>query len=101
MYNPIKQSQDHDPNGIFIKKWIPELAKIPETHIHEPWKMTILEQQLYRFKIGEDYPAPIIDITQSAKIARDKIWGHRKTDLVRQERKRIITTHTRNQPRKK
>jgi len=101
IYNPIKQSQDHDPQGVFIKKWIPELNNVPEVHIHEPWKMTLLEQQLYHFTLGKDYPLPIVDITASAKVAREKIWGHRKTALVRQERKRIITTHTRNQPRKK
>ena len=40
MYNPIKQSQDHDPKGIYIKEWVPELREVPVEFIHEPWKMT-------------------------------------------------------------
>jgi deoxyribodipyrimidine photo-lyase len=103
MYNPIKQSQDHDPKGMFIKKWIPELGAVSETNIHEPWKMTTLDQQLCNTIIGETYPNPIVDVATSAKIAKDAIWNHRKNIEVKLDNKRIITTHTRNNqlPKKK
>jgi len=94
MYNPVKQSKDHDPQGIFIKKWVPELRIYPTAFIHEPWTMTAMEKLLYN--IPDDYPDPIISLSSSAKIARDKIWGHRKTPEVKSEIKRIITLHTRN-----
>ena len=45
MYNPVKQSIDHDPQGIFIKKWLPELSKVPIALIHEPFKMSLMEQE--------------------------------------------------------
>jgi deoxyribodipyrimidine photo-lyase len=96
MYNPVKQSLDHDPNGVFIKQWVPELANIPDSFIHEPWKMTWMEQELYQVKIGQDYPAPIVDLEASGKLARQKIWGHRKNTTVKKEKRRIIETHTRN-----
>ena len=95
MYNPIKQSLDHDPKGVFIKKWVPELRNVTEEYIHEPFKMTLIEQNLCSTIIGKDYPMPIIDLVESGKIAREKIWGHRSHPLVQKEQKRILKTHTR------
>ena len=95
MYNPIKQSKDHDPNGVFIKKWLPQLQNVPLQFIHEPYMMTMIEQQLCATIIGEHYPSPIIDIESSGKAARANIWGHRKNEIVKQENKRILFTHTR------
>lgn len=94
MYNPIKQSQEHDPEGIFIKKWVPELANVPIMHIHEPWKMTLMEQELFGVTIGKNYPKPLVDLNKSAKQARDKVWGHRKHIMVQQDKQRILQTHT-------
>jgi deoxyribodipyrimidine photo-lyase len=99
MYNPIKQSKDHDPDGLFIKKWVPELRSYPKNFIHEPWLLTNMEKHLYQ--LGSEYPSPIVDVTSSAKRARDKIWGHRKTDQVKAENARIITLHTRNNATKR
>ena len=95
MYNPIKQSLDHDPKGVFIRNWVPELRNVTEEHIHEPFKMTLIEQNLCSTIIGKDYPMPIIDLVESGKIAREKIWGHRSHPLVQKEQKRILKTHTR------
>lgn len=99
MYNPVKQSQDHDPEGIFIKKWVPELSEVPAELIHEPWKMTDMEQSLYNTRIGEDYPEPIVPLAESARKAREKIWGHRNDKLVRQEKKRIVAIHSKKTKR--
>lgn len=96
IYNPIKQSSDHDPEGAFIKKWVPELQHVSTAFIHEPHKMSTMEQQLSNTIIGTDYPLPIVDATAAGKNARDKIWNHRKEILVKQETERILFTHTRN-----
>ncbi len=95
IYNPIKQSEDHDPEGLFIKRWIPELANVPNAYIHEPWKMPLLEQQLANTEIGKDYPHPIVDVQSVIKVNRSIIWSHRKHEAVRQESIRILQTHTR------
>ncbi len=95
MYNPIKQSTDHDPDGIFIKKWVFELKSIPIEFIHEPWKLTELDKQFYNIKT--DYPNPLVDLISSGKNARAKIWGHKKKKEVKIEAKRIVQLHTRNQ----
>lgn len=94
MYNPVKQSKDNDSEGMFIKKWVPELKNLPVEFIHEPWKLTPIEQVLYEFELGKDYPEPIIDLDKAAAAARDKIWGHRKHPEVIAEKYRLIKTHT-------
>lgn len=100
LYNPVKNSQEHDPEGEFIKKWIPELSNVPLIHIHEPWKMTAMEQTFCGVTIGKDYPQPIIDLQESARLARDKIWGHKKHPAVIKEKARILNTHVKRRKRK-
>ena len=94
IYNPVKQSKDHDPEGKFIRQWVNELKDVPNTFIHEPWKMTVIDKQFLNLKI--DYPQPKINLMIAGKKARKKLWGHRKSDLVKKENQRIINTHTRN-----
>lgn len=77
IYNPIKNSQEHDSEGIFIKRWLPELAEIPPQLIHEPWKLNLIEQQFYKCEIGKDYPEPIVDIEETRKYASDIVWSFR------------------------
>jgi deoxyribodipyrimidine photo-lyase len=93
MYNPVKQSKEQDPFGLFIRKWIPELQNCPEEYIHEPWTMPPLEQQFVNFIIGRDYPEPIVDLKASARFAREKIWGLRNDPAVKEESARILAKH--------
>jgi deoxyribodipyrimidine photo-lyase len=94
IYNPVKQSQEHDPNGDFIKKWVPELTPIPANQIHEPWLLTPIEQEMYQIKIGVDYPLPIVDIKVSGDYARKTLWGSIKNPAIKKEADRILKTHT-------
>ena len=96
IYNPIKNSEEHDSEGLFIKKWVPELANIPPHLIHEPWKLGLIDQQLYGCEIGKDYPHPIVDIEATRKYASDIIWGFRKSKEVKEEGKRILKKHVSN-----
>ena len=93
IYNPIKNGKDHDPEGLFIKKWVPELACVPAAYIHEPWKMPQLEAVFINFTLGEDYPAPIIDVDVQRKFAADFLWNMKKLPEVKKEGQRIIKTH--------
>jgi deoxyribodipyrimidine photo-lyase len=93
IYNPIKNSQEHDEDGVFIKTWIPELKDVPAELIHEPWKLSSMEQNLYQVVIGVDYPNTIVDIEATRKAASDVIWGFRKTDAVKKEGQRILKKH--------
>ena len=93
LYNPVKNSYEHDPKGIFIKKWVPELKNVPIKYIHEPWLMPPIEQTFCGVTIGENYPLPIVDLKSSSKKASDKIWGHKKHPAVIKEKQQLITKH--------
>ncbi len=83
IYNPIKQSYDLDPDGRFIRKWVPELKDVPDALIHEPWKDD-LERPLSLF-----YPQPIVDHEEAIKKAREKIAAIRKGPDFRNQANRV------------
>jgi deoxyribodipyrimidine photo-lyase len=100
MYNPIKNSIEHDPDGLFIKKWVPELSKIPKEWVHTPWKMTEIEQLGYSCVIGQNYPTPIIDIENYNKTIVNTLWSLRKNEDTKTFSKEIIKKHTRIRKKK-
>ncbi|MFD2178146.1 cryptochrome/deoxyribodipyrimidine photo-lyase family protein [Veronia pacifica] len=97
IYNPVKQSQEQDPNGDFIRQWIPELSEIPNELIHTPWEITPLEEVMYDFALGKSYPQPVVDLNESGKRARDLFWHWRKRSDVRKEKMRILHRHIRQE----
>ncbi|MCE2613930.1 deoxyribodipyrimidine photo-lyase [Flavobacteriaceae bacterium D16] len=96
IYNPIKNSYEHDPEGVFIRQWVPELREIPEAFIHEPYLMTELDQKFASFTLGEDYPMPIVNLEVSRKKASQTLWDYRKSQAVKEENRRILRKHTLN-----
>ena len=90
IYNPVKQSMDHDPNGKFIKKWVPELKKVPDIWIHEPWKMDLYTQKKINCLIGQDYPKPIVDHSDAIKQAKSKLALVLKKDSYRKVSKIVL-----------
>jgi len=76
---------------LFIKQWLPELAEIPSSMIHEPWKMTGMDQQMYHCRIEEDYPSPVVDITHTYKKASKALWAKKKEPLVCTEARKILS----------
>ena len=94
IYNPTKGALDHDPDALFIKRYIPELSNLSSRYAIQPW---LLEEELHEyhdFEYGVDYPRRIVDITQTRKEALSKIYSRRKQTLVQQESKRILAAHS-------
>ncbi|MEP7154755.1 MAG: deoxyribodipyrimidine photo-lyase [Betaproteobacteria bacterium] len=61
VFNPVKQSLQYDPDARFIRRYVPELAAVPDKYIHSPWLMPPQEELACGVKIGRDYPAPLVD----------------------------------------
>ncbi|MDL1866679.1 deoxyribodipyrimidine photo-lyase [Betaproteobacteria bacterium PRO4] len=61
IFNPVTQSQKFDPEGRFIRRYLPELARVPDKHIHFPAAMKPAEIQACGLHLGVDYPLPIVD----------------------------------------
>lgn len=90
IYNPVKQSLDHDPQGRFVRRWIPELAGVPDAYIHEPHLMTELQARGYG---AQGYPKPIVDFGASIADARRKIAEFRLRPGVWEEANDVQRRH--------
>ncbi len=61
IFNPVTQGRRFDPDGTYVRRWLPELARVPVKRIHAPWEMAADEQTASGCVIGRDYPGPIVD----------------------------------------
>ena len=93
IYNPVKQSHDQDPNGQFIRHWVPELNLVPDEYVHEPWKMDESVQREYLCVVGADYPQRIVDHLAAGRYARERIYAVRKGDGFRELADQIQKKH--------
>jgi deoxyribodipyrimidine photo-lyase len=71
LFNPITQQQKFDPDGDYVRRWVPELAGVPDDKLAEPWTMSDEEQEEAGCVIGEDYPEPIVDHAEERKVAQE------------------------------
>lgn len=90
VYNPVKQSKEHDPTGAFIRKWVPELAAVPDEFIHTPWTWdrTLFEDDT--FKLGRDYPQRIVNHEVAARAAKKRIFQIRNQEGFRTSSKAVF-----------
>ena len=72
MLGDVYKRQRFDPDGIYVRKWIPELAGVPEGHLVRPWLMSEEEQAEAGCAIGTDYPAPVIDHAEERRFAIER-----------------------------
>ena len=59
--SPARQLERHDPDGAYVRRYVPELAAVPDRYLAEPWQMPDDVQREAGCVIGEDYPEPIVD----------------------------------------
>jgi deoxyribodipyrimidine photo-lyase len=71
IFNPMLQAEKFDPNGDYVRKYVPELAKLPAAAIHKPWEATDMQLIAASVRIGSTYPAPIIDHAKGRQRALD------------------------------
>jgi deoxyribodipyrimidine photo-lyase len=73
-FNINKQAQDYDPQGEYVKHWLPELAELPANKVHQPWNLLPIERKRFGVRLGVDYPNPVVDLFASAK-ANEAIYN--------------------------
>ncbi|MCU0718667.1 MAG: DNA photolyase family protein [Pirellula sp.] len=102
IYSPQKQLIDQDPDGAFVKRFIPELNEVPLKHLAQPHLMTSMEQMLFSCRLGVDYPAPIVDHKIAYHSAKERIHNHKNAPHVRQESAQVYQKHgSRSSPRER
>ncbi|QKS73078.1 deoxyribodipyrimidine photo-lyase [Paenalkalicoccus suaedae] len=85
IYNPIKQGKDHDADGRFIRRFVPELKDLPTEFVHEPWKSPSFDD------LG--YPAPMVDVSQANGVARKVLWGIKATPEAEEHAMKKLEKH--------
>lgn len=99
VYSPIKQVADQDPEGEFIRRWVPELREVPLEHLAEPHRMPAFTQAASGCLIGKDYPEPIVEHKVASKTAKDKIYARKKQPETKQMAQLVYQRHgSRRQP---
>jgi deoxyribodipyrimidine photo-lyase len=98
IYNPVKQAQEQDPDGAFVKHWLPALQNVPVEFIFEPWTMPPELQQASGVIIGNSYPEPVVDHLATARYARETLWAMRRDPDARDEARRVFDKHGSRNP---
>lgn len=65
IFNPVRQGERFDPNGVYVRRWCPELARLPDKLILQPWEAQPALLEEFGLRLGRDYPAPVVDLKQS------------------------------------
>ncbi len=72
LFNPARQQRRFDPDGEYVRRWVPELTGVPDDRLAEPWTMSEGEQKMAGCAIGRDYPEPIVDHAEERKVAQER-----------------------------
>jgi deoxyribodipyrimidine photo-lyase len=93
VYNPVKQAQDHDPHGVFVRRWLPAMRRVPDSWLLEPWRMPQQVQISAGLKVGEDIALPVVDLAQATREAKQHLHSRRQTPEVKAGKKSVIEKH--------
>ena len=97
VYNPIKQAQDHDPKGIFVRRWLPHMRRVPDTWLFEPWLMPPEVQRHCGLTVGsgpdDDIPLPVVDLAGATRQSKAALHARRAEPGVKAGKKAIVDKH--------
>ncbi len=77
--NPVRQSLTRDPNGAFIRKWVPELAELADPYLHNPWEAPKSVLSEHGIVLGQSYPMRLVDHVAAAREAKRRLAPHRES----------------------
>ncbi|MFN5598000.1 MAG: deoxyribodipyrimidine photo-lyase/cryptochrome family protein [Gemmatimonas sp.] len=93
IYNPLKQAEEHDGDGDFVRRWVPELAALPTADLLRPERTPLLMQQMHGVQIGREYPAPIVEHEAAYAAARDLLHTVKRSAQRTGESARVWQRH--------
>ena len=93
VYNPIKQAQDHDPHGHFVRRWLPPLRRVPDAWLFEPWRMPPSVQRACGVTVGVDIPEPLVDLATATRTAKARLHALRAQPEVKAAKAAIVQRH--------
>lgn len=91
VYNPIKQAQDHDPHGQFVKQWLPRMRNIPQAWVFQPW--LIRHDTLMRGDVDLNIVEPMVDLATATRASKQRLHQLRQTPSVRAGKKEVVEKH--------
>ena len=93
IYNPIKQARDHDPQGLFVRRWLPAMRRVPDAWLFEPWRMPPDVQAHHGVIVGTDIPEPCVDLETATREAKARLYALRANPEVREAKADILKKH--------
>lgn len=93
VYNPIKQAHDHDPQGHFVRRWIPAMRRVPDVWLFEPWRMPPDVQARCGVRVGVDIAMPLVDLEAATREAKARLHARRDQPEVRAAKAAIVEKH--------
>jgi deoxyribodipyrimidine photo-lyase len=91
VYNPVKQAQDHDPQGKFVKRWLPRMRQVPQAWVLQPWLMPAHMRTHADSTI--DIVEPLVDLATATRAAKQRLYELRRHPSVKAGKKAVIEKH--------
>ncbi len=98
IYSPTKQARDNDPTGVFIRTYVPELARLPDAWLAEPHLTPPLIAAAAGFRVGIDYPLPIVEEREAVRLAKERVYAIRRKASSRTEAQTVYEKHGSRKP---
>ncbi len=93
VYNPIKQAQDHDPQGHFVRRWLPAMRRVPDAWLFEPWRMPADLQARYGVVVGVDIAEPRVDLEVATRLAKQRLFALLAKPDIKAAKSAIVEKH--------
>ncbi len=93
VYNPVKQARDHDPRGVFVRRWLPVMRRVPDSWLFEPWRMPTELQARCGVRVGIDIPVPLVELEAATREAKARLYARRGQPEVRAAKAAIVDKH--------
>ena len=93
VYNPVKQALDHDPQGRFVRQWLPALRHVPDTWLFEPWRMSADVAERCGVRVGEDIAVPPVELMDALRASKTRMHALRRQPAVRAAKVAVVERH--------